>query len=197
MIILGVYRLGPDVVMPAYGTSMAACFDLCFCPTTETITGYNKHNFKFDRPVHVNDVSNDPTKYVWIDPGDRLLVPTGLVMKLRQFHSVETFADITKEHDELKQFSIRLHARSGLALKKGLVLANAEGIVDVDYQQQVYILMHNISEVKQIITEKERIAQGEIVVNELINEIVNLNDMPTQYSERNGGFGSTGTGEIK
>jgi dUTPase len=73
-----------------------------------------------------------------------------------------------------------------------LVLANSEGVIDVDYQQEVFVLMTNISKISQTIAYQERIAQGEVVVNEGVRLTV-LNEMPTQYSERDGGFGSTGT----
>ena len=185
MINLNVYRLSPEVQMPTYGTSMSACFDLCYCPTTDVVKGYDKYNNPINRMIFTN-------KDVYVQPGDRLLIPTGLVMKIREQISVETFADITREKDELQQFSIRLHARSGMALKRGLVLANAEGIVDVDYQQQVFILIHNISETNQTILYNERIAQGEVIVNEKVS-IIEVAEMPKQYSERDGGFGSTGT----
>jgi dUTPase len=72
------------------------------------------------------------------------------------------------------------------------VLANSEGIVDVDYQQEVFVLMTNISKVAQTIAYQERIAQAEVVVNEGVRLTV-LNEMPTAYSERDGGFGSTGS----
>lgn len=185
MINLNVHRLSSDVKMPTYGTSMSACFDLCFCPTLGSVRGYDKHNEPIDRNLL-------PDNGIYLNPGDRMLIPTGLVMKVRKHVSVETFADITREEDELHQFSIRLHARSGLALKRGLVLANAEGIVDVDYQEEVFILMHNISETNQIIAYNERIAQGEVIVNEKVN-IIEVIERPKKYSERDGGFGSTGT----
>ena len=185
MINLNVYRLSPDVKLPTYGTTMSACFDLCFCPTTNVVSGYTADCNAFERQLL-------PDKSIWIGANERMLIPTGLVMKIRQLHSVETFADITREKEELHQFSIRLHARSGLALKRGLVLANAEGIVDVDYQQQVFILLHNISTTNQVIQFQERIAQGEVLVNEKVN-ILEVIERPKQYSERDGGFGSTGT----
>lgn len=185
MINLYVYKLSPDVKLPTYGTSMSACFDLCFCPTRNIVKGYDKHNQPIERELLLNNE-------IYLNPGDRMLIPTGLVMKIGKVYSVETFADITREQDELHQFSIRLHARSGLALKRGLVLANAEGIVDVDYQEEVFILMHNISETNQVIACNERIAQGEVVVNEKVN-ILETIERPKQYSERDGGFGSTGS----
>ena len=92
----------------------------------------------------------------------------------------------------LQNYSIRLHPRSGLSLKRGLVLANSEGIVDVDYQEEVFVLLTNISEVTQTIKTGDRIAQAEIVCNEPFKFIV-ISKRPEKHSERKGGFGSTGT----
>ena len=187
MIQVDVYRLHEKATIPSYGTSLSACFDLGFYPSVSDpiVNGYDRSNLKVERSIFDGAVS--------ISPGDRLLIPTGLVLKINdKRNSIESFADITTEREELRQFSVRLHPRSGLALKRGLVLANAEGIVDVDYQQQVFILLHNISDVTQNIKVGERIAQGEVVTNEEVH-FVEVTDMPKQHSERNGGFGSTGT----
>ena len=113
-------------------------------------------------------------------------------MKIEKHLSIETFGDIMDHSEPLKQYSIRLHPRSGLSLKRGLVLANSEGVVDVDYQQEVFVLMTNISKISQIIAYQERIAQAEVIVNEGLH-ITELASMPTPHSDRNGGFGSTGT----
>jgi len=71
------------------------------------------------------------------------------------------------------------------------VLANSEGIVDVDYQQQVFVLLTNISSIGQTIKAGERIAQAEVTCNERV-EFVVLAKAPEKHSERGGGFGSTG-----
>lgn len=187
MIYVDVFRLHKNAVVPNYGTSLSACFDLGFYPSTSDpiVTGYDRYNSKFER--HINDDG------LLIRPFDRLLIPTGLIFKINDArNSVEKFSDITVEREQLNQFSIRLYARSGMALKRGLVLANAEGIVDVDYQQQVFILLTNISEVTQILLVGERIAQGEVVTNEKVT-FHEVSELPIQHSERNGGFGSTGT----
>lgn len=185
MIDLGIYRLSDDVQLPKYGTSLSTCFDLRYCPTNKIVNGYDGDNFAVERYV-----GND--KSLWVFPGDRLLVPTGIIMKISTSASIESFADITTEREELNQFSIRLHARSGMALKRGLVLANAEGIVDVDYQNEVFILITNISRVTQSIEYQERIAQAEVVTNKNIR-IIKLSDVPSPHSDRSGGFGSTGS----
>lgn len=186
MILVDVYRLHEAATIPSYGTSLSACFDLSFYPskTDPMVNGYDRYNQQISKHVSYNEL--------FIDSWERLLIPTGLVFKIHQKFSIENFSDIFAEREELNQFSIRLHARSGLALKRGLVLANAEGIVDIDYQQQVYILLTNISSNPQIIKVGERIAQGEIISNEKVR-FVEVTDFPDRHSERSSGFGSTGT----
>ncbi|CAB4124334.1 Dut dUTPase [uncultured Caudovirales phage] len=168
---LSFFKMNPDVMVPTYGTSMSTCFDLRYCTNRDTIFGYNSINDPIERKIVNRDF--------WINPGERLLVPTGLVFKI---------TDV----EDYKNYSIRLHARSGMALKRGLVLANAEGVVDVDYQQETYVMLQNSSSMIQTIVHQERLAQAEIVKNEkfLLTEI---SKMPEAHSERNGGFGSTGT----
>jgi dUTP pyrophosphatase len=185
MIDLGMYRLSEDVKIPTFGTKMSTCFDLHYFPTNKIVNGYSEFNIPVERFI-------ESDKGLYIAPGERLLVPTGLVMKIQKNLSIETFGDIMDHSEPLGQYSIRLHPRSGLSLKRGLVLANSEGVIDVDYQQEVFVLMTNISKILQTIAYQERIAQGEVVVNEGVRLTV-LNEMPTQYSERDGGFGSTGT----
>lgn len=184
MLSLGVYKLRDDVEVPNYGTSLATCFDLSFQPTEETVKGYDKYNNPISQYVN-------PQEEISIYPGDRLLIPTGLIFKVEQLITIETYADILKNPLPLKHYSIRLHPRSGLSLKRGLVLANSEGVVDVDYQEQVFVLLTNISEIGQTIKRGDRIAQAEVSWNEPFNFVV-LSKRPEKYSERDGGFGSTG-----
>ena len=175
MVKLGFYRMNSDVQIPVLGTSMSACFDLRFCPTWDVVYGYDKYNLPVSRSV------DKITKSIGIWSGDRLLIPTGLVFKIE--------SDV---REDLARYSIRLHARSGLALKRGLVLSNSEGVVDVDYQQEVFVMLTNVSGVHQDIDFQERVAQAEIVRNEGFT-LAELPIMPEAHSERNGGFGSTGT----
>ena len=186
MITLNVYRLRDDLVLPTYGTTLANCFDLSFQPTTDHVIGYNKYNNSTSQKINnFGEMS--------IHPGDRLLIPTGLIFKLERNITIEKFSDIVKYDNDypLRNFSIRLHPRSGLSLKRGLVLANSEGIVDVDYQEQVFVLLTNISSTDQIIKAGERIAQAEVVCNTPF-EFRIVATSPEKHSERSGGFGSTG-----
>jgi dUTP pyrophosphatase len=155
---------------------MSACFDLSFQPTGRfSIQGYDKWNKEIDRMCYTGSVE--------INPGDRMLVPTGLIMKIKN-------SGIGSPGNSIANYSIRLHARSGMSLKQGLVLANAEGVIDVDYQKEIFVMLTNISVMPVTVKTGDRIAQAEIVRNyiayfELVNSV-------TQHSERDGGFGSTG-----
>jgi len=185
MIYLSVYRLNDDVELPTYGTSLANCFDLSFQPTEETIKGYDKFNSPISQ--YVNSFGE-----ISIYPGDRLLIPTGLIFKIDHRKTIETYSDISRAELPLQNHSIRLHPRSGLSLKRGLILANCEGIVDVDYQEEVFVLLTNISEMCQTIRKGDRIAQGEVVCNVPDIHFVPLTARPSKHAERSGGFGSTG-----
>lgn len=185
--VLSFYRMNPDVIVPTYGTSLAACFDLRYCPTENSVKGYDEYNNEVVRSIDLN------TRELVINPGERLLVPTGLILQIKKSEpTIESFADIMNKTVSLKQFSIRIYARSGMALKRGLVLANSEGIVDVDYQKEIFIILTNISKVTQTIPLNERIAQAEIVINESFT-LSQVSNPPENYSERDGGFGSTGS----
>jgi len=184
VIILNVHRLRDEFELPTYGTSLANCFDLSFQPSEKTVKGYDKHNNPISQYINSHGE-------ISIYPGDRLLIPTGLVLKIEQRITIETFADVLNPVPALQNYSIRLHPRSGLSLKRGLVLANSEGIVDVDYQEEVFVLLTNISQVSQRIKRGDRIAQAEIVCNEPTKFIV-ATKRPEKHSERAGGFGSTG-----
>jgi dUTP pyrophosphatase len=175
-VIVQLFQLSPDVPVPQYGTLMSACFDLSYQPCGRfSVQGYDRWNNPCDRMTYGNQLS--------LFPQDRILVPTGLIMKIK--------SSGLGAPNSIANYSIRLHARSGLSLKKGLVLANAEGVIDVDYQQEIFVMLTNISEVPVTINVGERVAQAEIVHNvtalfELVKE------QPQPLSTRDGGFGSTG-----
>ena len=183
-ILLGLYRIDNTVAYPTFGTTLSTCFDLRYHPTNANkIQGYTEYNDQIDRQIH-EDGSVD------ICPGDRMLIPTGVIFKIIDAPPSKV-SDVCPIPTNKKVFSIRLHPRSGMALKSGLVLANAEGIVDIDYQKQVFVIVHNISRVRQKIMSGERIAQAEILKNEQFM-MTEFTVEPSGHSERSGGFGSTG-----
>lgn len=82
-------------------------------------------------------------------------------------------------------------ARSGLATKRGLNLANGVAVIDSDYRGEWMIPIHNSSQEDQTIKNGERIAQVVFLKykNVVFYPVKDLDD--TERGE--GGFGSTGT----
>jgi dUTP pyrophosphatase len=166
---LYVWKLWDEAHLPVYGSEWAACFDLkASLRVDDIVTVYSTvaGNEKVKRKVSKEEA-------LIIYGGERVLVPTGLVFDLDP------------------NTSLRIHPRSGLALKNGIIVANCEGVVDADYVQQTYVMLYNISGAPFIVTDGDRIAQGEVVpLNQ--TPIVLADREPGNKTSRSGGFGSTG-----
>ena len=110
---------------------------------------------------------------VRLPPLERALIPTGLAMALPA------------------GWVGLVYARSGLAVKRGLALANGVGVIDADYRGEIKIAIVNLSEEEQIIEPGERIAQlVALPLPAVAFEEVAFLDETTRGE---GGFGSTGT----
>lgn len=172
---LGIHKLVPNAEDLLWATSGSACFDICAClKEGMVISGYTSQNQESKRPTRI---LRDGKHGVVINPLDRLLIPTGLILDIPEGHSV------------------RLHPRSGISLKQGLSLANAEGVIDEDYVEQLYLAVINQSTSRQPILDGERIAQGELIVSLVQESDFKVRDMPNRperKSTRKGGFGHTG-----
>lgn len=105
-------------------------------------------------------------------PGARALVPTGLKIALPL------------------GFEAQVRARSGLALKHGIICPNAPGTIDSDYRGECGVILANISAEPFVIRRGERIAQLVIARHERADwiEVETLDDT----ARGTGGFGSTG-----
>lgn len=105
--------------------------------------------------------------------GGRCLVPTGLAMEIENPNYVAIIA-----------------ARSSMALKYGVTMANGIGVIDSDYRGELKVLLHNSSQEDFVIQPGDRIAQLILLPVDLpqIQEVAELGD--TQRGQ--GGFGSTG-----
>ena len=168
---LKVYKTHPDVVLPKYGTAQAACFDLAYNPAGKThYKAYTRDNILFEQAIY------PPDDLIILDPGVRALIPTGLIFDIPE------------------GWSIRVHPRSGLALKQGLILSNCEGVIDSDYFHETFIMTWNTSNVRQMISPGDRIAQAEVVPVIQV-ELVETTVQPVQKTDRIGGYGSTGVSE--
>lgn len=163
------YKINSQAMSPVYSTTDAACFDIFLCTFGRNgFEGYDDTGRKFLRLL-----TSDGG--VTICPRERILAPTGLIF------------DIPKE------YSIRIHPRSGLSLKEGLTLANSEGIIDSDYMEETLVMLTNTSSKNIIVPNLTRICQGELVKNNRVS-FEEISEKPTRTnSNRKGGFGSTGT----
>ena len=108
-----------------------------------------------------------------VPPGGRALVPTGLTLEIPA------------------GFEGQVRARSGLALKKGLALANGVGTVDSDYRGEVGVIVVNLGGEPVTIERGERIAQ--LVIARVERAAFLAADEVAPSGRGAGGFGSTGS----
>lgn len=108
-----------------------------------------------------------------IEPGQTILVPTGLAIHL----------------DDPRYAAVIL-PRSGLGHKHGIVLGNLVGLIDSDYQGQLMVSLWNRGQTEFTLKPMERMAQLVIVPVQQVE--FNLVDDFTASDRGEGGFGSTG-----
>ena len=138
-------KLGREVPCPYYASSGAAAMDLHAC---------------------LDDA-------VTIQPGQRVMIPTGLAIALPDAGYVAL-----------------LFARSGLGVKHGIVPANCVGVIDSDYRGEVKVALQNHGDQPYTVHCGDRIAQM-AVMPVLQPELEWTEELPdTQRGA--GGFGSTG-----
>lgn len=108
-------------------------------------------------------------------PGHRRLVPTGIAIALPGPHLVAL-----------------VFARSGLASRDGIQLANGVGVIDSDYRGEIKVALQNSGSEPFVVHAGDRIAQL-VVVPVIAVKWKEVAELPP--SERGeGGFGSTGIG---
>ena len=109
---------------------------------------------------------------VVIPPQERRLIPTGIAIEC-----------------ERRDVAAIICARSGLATKHGISLANGIGVVDSDYRGEIMVSCVNLSDKSYTVTHGERIAQL-MFVPIAVGEFIKGELSDTQRGS--GGFGSTG-----
>ena len=110
---------------------------------------------------------------ITLRPGDSSLVPTGIAIHL---------AD--------PGLAAVLIPRSGLGHKHGIVLGNLVGLIDSDYQGQVFVSCWNRGQDPFVVNPMERIAQ--LVVVPVVQVDLNVVESFDESQRGAGGFGSTG-----
>lgn len=109
---------------------------------------------------------------VSLAPLDRTLIPTGLFFALPE------------------GFEAQIRPRSGLAIKQGITCLNSPGTIDADYRGEVKVILINLSDQVQVISNGDRIAQ---VVFQRVEKAEWLEVEQIDQTDRNeGGFGHTG-----
>ena len=108
-----------------------------------------------------------------LQPGDTLLVPTGLAVHL-------------SNHD----YAAMLLPRSGLGHKQGIVLGNLVGLIDSDYQGELKVSLWNRGQEAFTVEPMARIAQ--MVIVPVVQAAFKVVEEFAQSERGEGGFGSTG-----
>lgn len=111
---------------------------------------------------------------VVLRPGERILVPTGLVLEVPP------------------GFEGQVRPRSGLALEHGVTVANAPGTVDSDYRGEVKVILVHLGDAPITLSPGDRIAQLVVARTEAV-EWEEADDL-ADSGRGSGGFGSTGLG---
>ena len=106
-------------------------------------------------------------------PGQRALVPTGLKIALPLGYEAQ------------------VRARSGLALKHGIVCPNAPGTIDSDYRGECGVILANIGAEPFVIRRGERIAQ--LVLVPVVQAHFELVEQFDETQRGAGGFGHSGS----
>ena len=109
---------------------------------------------------------------ITIEPGKRALIPTGLFMEIQPGYEVQ------------------LRARSGLAIRQGICLANGIGTIDSDYRGEVKVALINLGEEAFTVSSGDRIAQ--MVVCAYTRAQIEPAQELAESGRGSGGFGSTG-----
>ena len=132
-----------DVKVPVYKTKGAACFDF-----------------------HANaDIE--------IEPGDTVLVPTGLMMEIPE------------------GWELVIRPRSGISLDTNLRIANSPGTIDSDWRGEIQIIFNNIGNETIKINKYDRVAQGKVQRAEQVKfQITEQELSETERGDK--GFGHTG-----
>lgn len=106
-------------------------------------------------------------------PGQTELVPTGMAIHIGR-------ADL----------AAMILPRSGLGHKHGIVLGNLVGLIDSDYQGQLFVSMWNRGNQPFVVNPLERIAQ--LVMVPVVQVAFNIVEEFSASERGAGGFGSTG-----
>ena len=110
---------------------------------------------------------------VILQPLERAMIPTGLYFEIPQGYEAQ------------------MRPRSGLAIKHGITCLNSPGTIDSDYRGELKVILINLSNQEQIISNGERIAQ--VVISKVEKALLQPVEQLQESLRAGGGFGHTGT----
>jgi dUTP pyrophosphatase len=109
---------------------------------------------------------------VTIAPGERAVIPTGIVIALPAGHEGQ------------------IRPRSGIALRYGVTVLNSPGTIDADYRGEIQVILVNLGAENIEITRGTRIAQ--LIVAPIVQVKIVESGRLDATGRQGGGFGSTG-----
>lgn len=119
------------------------------------------------------DLRANIKKAVYLNPFQRVLVPTGIKIALPD------------------KFEGQIRPRSGLALKHGITVLNSPGTIDADYRGEIGVILINLSDENFKIKPGDRIAQ--LIISNFTKVKWKLVKDLGESERGNSGFGSTGS----
>ncbi len=118
-------------------------------------------------------IDNDIT----ILPNETILIPTGIAIHIKN-----------------NNYCGMILPRSGLGHKHGIVLGNLVGLIDADYQGEIFISLWNRSQDSFTIKPLDRVAQ--LVIVPILQIKFEMVDEFNKTNRGDNGFGSTGIKNI-
>lgn len=136
---------------------------------------------------------------------ETLFNPDGLYFKSARKGNLYSKDEISKQKYEyekfLKSHFFELKLRSSLAVKKGLIIANGVGEIDIDYPDEIGLIVHNPIRVFKLLSGESCFESGSSVTIEAGERVAQIKLMPHKnylmpdeyksIEKRTGGFGST------
>ncbi|MGA9992691.1 MAG: dUTP diphosphatase [Thiobacillaceae bacterium] len=108
-----------------------------------------------------------------LNPGETQLIPTGMAIHIGD-----------------PGYAALILPRSGLGHKYGIVLGNLVGLIDSDYQGQLFVSCWNRGRTAFILNPMERLAQ--LVIVPVVHAELKIVEEFAESHRGEGGFGSTG-----
>lgn len=121
---------------------------------------------------------------VTLKPGERYAVGTGLYFDPEHALVKEQRSRPVKMSNQIYELlGLEIRPRSGLALNHGITVLNSPGTIDLDYPDEIKVILVNLSDKEYKIKVGDKIAQGLFTTFQQIMPVINRT--------RTGGFGST------